>query len=137
MKNVEDEWQEKLCTKCTELEEGNRRNQELLEEVLILSTLQEGSGQEQAALIKAEMAAARDVWMRDKQEEMSRLRAELQKEHKHKLQVMLEQNLKLRNVELQETLREKEQDWRSQQEIRLIIIILNREMFVRVNDPLI
>lgn len=137
MKNVEDEWQEKLCTKCTELEECNRRNQELLEEVLILSTLQEGSGQEQAALIKAEMAAARDVWMRDKQEEMSRLRAELQKEHKHKLQVMLEQNLKLRNVELQETLREKEQDWRSQQEIRLIIIILNREMFVRVNDPLI
>ncbi|XP_057186483.1 centrosomal protein of 152 kDa isoform X2 [Triplophysa rosa] len=119
VKNVEDEWQEKLCTKCTELDECNRRNRELLEEVLILGTLQESSGQEQAALIKAEMAAARDVWMRDKQEEMSRLRAELQKEHKHKLQVALVQNLTLRNVELQEALREKEQDWRSRQEIRL------------------
>ncbi|XP_055048827.2 centrosomal protein of 152 kDa isoform X4 [Misgurnus anguillicaudatus] len=111
VKTVEDRWQETLRIKCSELEACNRRNAELLEELHAVSTRKEGSGQEQAAVIKSELAAARDVWMRDKHEEMSRLRAELQREHKHKLQE--------RNAELQETLRVKEQEWRSQQEIRL------------------
>nr|XP_055048823.1 centrosomal protein of 152 kDa isoform X1 [Misgurnus anguillicaudatus] len=111
VKTVEDRWQETLRIKCSELEECNRRNAELLEELHAVSTRKECSGQEQAAVIKSELAAARDVWMRDKHEEMSRLRAELQREHKHKLQE--------RNAELQETLRVKEQEWRSQQEIRL------------------
>lgn len=134
VKNVEDEWQEKLRTKCTELEECNRRNQELLEEVLTLGTRQKRSGHEQTALLKAELAAARDVWVRDKQEEMSRLRAELQREHKHRLQAVLEQNLKLRNVELQENLRGKEQEWRSQQDIRLISINICDTAFNVLSD---
>ncbi|XP_051979024.1 centrosomal protein of 152 kDa [Xyrauchen texanus] len=124
VKAAEDRWQEMLHTKCTKLEECNRRNGELQEEVHSLSTLLERSGQEQAALIKAELAAAQDVWIRDKQEEISSLRAELQREHKHKLQAVLEQKvqqiLKQKDTEIQKTLREKEQDWRSQQKIRLL-----------------
>lgn len=120
MEEVENEWQEKLRTKCTELEDCNRRNSELLEKVLSLSTQQEHSGQKRTALMKAELAVARDIWMRDKLEEISRLRAEIQRENKHKLQAVLEQNIKLRNAEMQEILREKEQEWRSQQEIRFV-----------------
>ncbi|XP_016307960.1 centrosomal protein of 152 kDa [Sinocyclocheilus anshuiensis] len=123
VKAVEERWQDTLRTKCAELEQCNRRNSELQEEVLTLSTRLERACQEQAALVKAELAAARDVWIRDKQEEMSRLRAQLQREQKQKLQAVLEQNLeqtdKQRDTELQKTLRQKEQEWRDQQEIRL------------------
>ncbi|XP_077067282.1 centrosomal protein of 152 kDa isoform X2 [Siphateles boraxobius] len=106
VKAVEERWQDTLRSRCTELE---RRNGELQEEVLTLCTRLERSCQDQAALIKAELAAAREVWMEDKQEEMSRLRAQLQRE----------QNLEQTDTELQKTLREKEQEWRAQQEIRL------------------
>ncbi|RXN26207.1 centrosomal protein of 152 kDa [Labeo rohita] len=123
VKAVEERWQDTIRTKCAELEQCNRRNGELQEEMLSLSTRFERSCQEQTALVKAELAAARDVWIRDKQEEMSRLRAHLQREQKQKLQAVLEQNLKQtdkqKDTELQKTLREKEQEWRDQQEIRL------------------
>lgn len=122
MKAVEERWQETLRTKCTELDECNMRNGELQEEVLTLRTRLERVCREQAALLKAELAAARDVWIRDKQEEMSRLRAQLQREQKQKLQAALEQTDKQRDTELHETLREKEQEWRDQQEIRFIIV---------------
>ncbi|XP_059391626.1 centrosomal protein of 152 kDa-like isoform X1 [Carassius carassius] len=119
VKVVEERWQDTLRTKCTELEQCNMRNGELQEEVLTLHTRLERVCQEQAALLKAELAAARDIWIRDKQEEMSRLRAQLQREQKQKLQAALEQTDKQRDTELHETLREKEQEWRDQQEIRL------------------
>ncbi|KAK2867413.1 hypothetical protein Q8A67_025530 [Cirrhinus molitorella] len=123
VKAVEERWQDTLRTKCSELEQCNRRNGELQEEVLTLSTQLERSCQEQTTLVKAELAAARDVWIRDKQEEMSRLRAQLQKEHKQKLQAVLEQNLKQtdkqKETKLQKSYGEKEQEWRDQQEIRL------------------
>lgn len=124
MKAVEERWQDTLRTKCTELEQCNRRIGELQEEALTLSTRLERLSQEQGALIKAELAAARDVWIEDKQEEMSRLRAQLQREQKQKLQAVLEQNLEQTDTELQKTLREKEQEWRRRQEIRFIIIII-------------
>ncbi|XP_048013741.1 centrosomal protein of 152 kDa isoform X2 [Megalobrama amblycephala] len=117
VKAVEEKWQDTLRSKCTEL--CNRRIGELQEEVLTLSTRLERLSQEQDALIKAELAAARDVWIEDKQEEMSRLRAQLQREQKQKLQAVLEQNLEQTDTELQKTLREKEQEWRRRQEIRL------------------
>ncbi|XP_073687907.1 centrosomal protein of 152 kDa [Garra rufa] len=110
VKAVEERWQDK----CAELEQCNRRNGELQEEVLTLSTRLEHLCQEQTALVKAELAAARDVWIRDKQEEMSRLRAQLQKEHKLKLQSVLEQNLKQTDKQ-----KDTEQEWRDQQKIRL------------------
>uniref|UniRef100_A0A9J8DLT1 Centrosomal protein 152 n=2 Tax=Cyprinus carpio TaxID=7962 RepID=A0A9J8DLT1_CYPCA len=123
VKAVEERWQDTLRTKCAELEQCNVRKSELQEEVLTLSTQLERACQEQAGLMKAELAAARDVWIREKQEEMSRLRAQLQREQKQKLQAVLEQNLeqtdKERDTELQKTLRQKEQEWRDQQEIRL------------------
>uniref|UniRef100_A0A8C1NGC6 Centrosomal protein 152 n=1 Tax=Cyprinus carpio TaxID=7962 RepID=A0A8C1NGC6_CYPCA len=119
VKAVEERWQDTLRTKCAELEQCNVRNGELQEEVFTLSTRLEHLCQEQAALLKAELAAARDVWIRDKQEEMSRLRAQLQREQEQKLQAALEQTDKQRDTELHETLREKEQEWRDQQEIRL------------------
>uniref|UniRef100_A0A8C2KYF2 Centrosomal protein of 152 kDa-like n=1 Tax=Cyprinus carpio TaxID=7962 RepID=A0A8C2KYF2_CYPCA len=123
VKAVEERWQDTLRTKCAELEQCNVRKSELQEEVLTLSTQLERACQEQAGLMKAELAAARDVWIREKQEEMSRLRAQLQREQKQKLQAILEQNLeqtdKERDTELQKTLRQKEQEWRDQQEIRL------------------
>lgn len=132
MKAVEERWQDTLRTKCAELEQCNVRNGELQEEALTLSTRLERLCQEQAALVKAELAAARDVWIRDKQEEMSRLRTQLQREQKQKLQAVLEQNLeqtdKQRDTELHETLREKEQEWRDQQEIRFIIITIIRRV---------
>lgn len=120
MKAVEERWQDTLHTKCAELEQCNVRNRELQEEALTLSTQLERLCQEQAALVKAELAAARDVWIRDKQEEMSRLRAQLQREQKQKLQAVLEQTDKQRDTELHKTLREKEQEWRDQQEIRFV-----------------
>lgn len=120
MKAVEERWQDTLHTKCAELEQCNVRNRELQEEALTLSTRLERLCQEQAALVKAELAAARDVWIRDKQEEMSRLRAQLQREQKQKLQAVLEQTDKQRDTELHKTLREKEQEWRDQQEIRFV-----------------
>lgn len=128
VKAVEERWQDTLRTKCTELELGNRRIGELQEEVLALSTRLERLSQEQNALIKAELAAARDVWIEDKQEEMSRLRAQLQREQKQKLQAVLEQNLEQTDTELQKTLREKEQEWSRRQEIRFIIIIIIRRV---------
>ncbi|KAL0154872.1 hypothetical protein M9458_049135, partial [Cirrhinus mrigala] len=104
VKTVEERWQDTIRTKCAELEQCNRRNGELQEEVLSLSTRFERSCQEQTALVKAELAAARDAWIRDKQEEI---------EQKQKLQTVLEQNLKQtdkqKDTELQKTLREKEQ----------------------------
>ncbi|XP_051975841.1 centrosomal protein of 152 kDa-like [Xyrauchen texanus] len=121
VKSTEDKWQEMFHTKCIELEECNRRNRELQEEVLSLSTRMKNYFQEQADLIKEELAAARDVWIRDKNEEISQLKAQFQSEHK--LQAVLEQNLqqthKQRHTELQDILREKEQEWSRQQEIRL------------------
>ncbi|XP_051546188.1 centrosomal protein of 152 kDa-like isoform X2 [Myxocyprinus asiaticus] len=123
VKSAEDKWQEMFHTKCTELEECKRRNQELQEEVHSLSTRLKKSFQEQAALIKAKLAAAQDVWIRNKQEEISQLKAQFQSEHKQKLQAVLEQNLqqthKQRHTELQDIFREKEKKWRSHQEIRL------------------
>ncbi|XP_043084683.1 centrosomal protein of 152 kDa [Puntigrus tetrazona] len=116
VKAVEERLQDKLRTKCAELELCNVRNGELREEALTLGAQLEHLRREQAALVKAELAAGRD-------EDMSRLRAQLQREQKQKLQAVLEQNLeqtdKQRDAELQETLREKEQEWRDQQEIRL------------------
>uniref|UniRef100_A0A673IM27 Very long-chain acyl-CoA synthetase-like n=1 Tax=Sinocyclocheilus rhinocerous TaxID=307959 RepID=A0A673IM27_9TELE len=116
VKAVEERWQDTLRTKCAELEQCNVRNRELQEEALTLSIRLERLCQEQAALVKAELAAALDVWIRDKQEEMSRLRGQLQREQN------LEQTDKQRDTELHENLREKEQEWRDQQEIRFIII---------------
>ncbi|XP_016373258.1 LOW QUALITY PROTEIN: centrosomal protein of 152 kDa-like [Sinocyclocheilus rhinocerous] len=113
VKAVEERWQDTLRTKCAELEQCNVRNRELQEEALTLSIRLERLCQEQAALVKAELAAALDVWIRDKQEEMSRLRGQLQREQN------LEQTDKQRDTELHENLREKEQEWRDQQEIRL------------------
>ncbi len=117
VKAVEERWQDTLRA---ELEQCNVRNRELQEEALTLSTRLERLCQEQAALVKAELAAARDVWIRDKQEEMSRLRAQIQREQKQKLQAVLEHTDKRRDTELHEALREKEQDWRDQQEIRFV-----------------
>uniref|UniRef100_A0A672SLE0 Centrosomal protein 152 n=1 Tax=Sinocyclocheilus grahami TaxID=75366 RepID=A0A672SLE0_SINGR len=119
VKAVEERWQDTLRTKCAELEQCNVRNGELQEVALTLSIRLEHLCQEQAALLKAELAAARDVWIRDKQEEMSRLRAQLQREQN------LEQTDKQRDTELHENLREKEQEWRDQQEIRLQEEMLN------------
>nr|XP_009296420.1 centrosomal protein of 152 kDa isoform X2 [Danio rerio] len=123
VKSAEERWQDTLRSKCSELEDGNRRLEELQEEVLTLSAELERSSQERDALVKAELAAARDAWIRDKQEDMSRLRVQLQREHKHKLQAVLEQNLeqtgKQRETELQRVIREKEQEWSGEQESRL------------------
>ncbi|XP_026095035.1 centrosomal protein of 152 kDa isoform X1 [Carassius auratus] len=123
VKAEEERWQDTLRTKCAELEQCNRRNRELQEEALALSTRLERVCQEQAGLVEAELAAARDVWIRNKQEEMSHLRAQLQTEQKQTLLTVTEQNLeqtdKQRDTELQKTLEQKEQEWRDQQEIRL------------------
>ncbi|XP_056307237.1 centrosomal protein of 152 kDa [Danio aesculapii] len=119
VRSAEERWQDTLRSKCSELEDGNRRLEELQEEVLTLSAELERSSQERDAFVKAELAEAQDAWIRDKQEDMSRLRAQLQREHKQKLQAVLEQTGKQRETELQRIIREKEQEWSGQQESRL------------------
>ncbi|XP_053498224.1 centrosomal protein of 152 kDa isoform X2 [Ictalurus furcatus] len=130
VKAAEDKWQETMSRKCKELEDYVHRNQELQEQVNCLNTQLERSGEEQKALLKGELSAARALWNTEKQEEISCLKMQLQRDQeslKETHQAQLERRIKetweeaLRKgqAHLQEAIRSKEQEWRSQQQLKL------------------
>lgn len=86
-----------MCEALKKLKEqssGSRREEELLEEVTDLRTQLELVRKEQAALLKAELAAARATWNRDKQQEVGavQLRCEQSfQEQSRKLEQALQQ----------------------------------------------
>lgn len=118
-----------MSKKCTELEDYVHRNQELEEQVNCLNTQLEHSGKEQQALFKAELSAARALWNTEKQQEISCLKMQLQRDQenlKEKHHAQLERRiaetrqeaLRQGQAHLQEAMRSKEQEWRSQLELK-------------------
>ncbi|XP_054883806.1 centrosomal protein of 152 kDa [Poeciliopsis prolifica] len=107
---------------------------DLQEELAALKSQLEQAGREQAALLKAELAAARAAWFRDKQQEISIIQARHEQTYQTKLQEQckdLEQavqearedadlqrkELQLQlEAKLQQTLRTREEEWRRQYE---------------------
>lgn len=78
-----------VCKALKEVEEqssGSRREEELQEEVTDLHTQLEQVRREQAALLKAELAAARAAWNRDKQQELSAVQLRCEQACQGKLQ---------------------------------------------------
>ncbi|KAK1789850.1 hypothetical protein P4O66_015722 [Electrophorus voltai] len=121
-KAAKDVWQETMDVKCKELEDCMKRNRELQEQVLSLNTQLENVTEERAALLEAELFAARTAWNREKQEEVSGLRSQLQREQQEnqaRLERSTERAWEEALAQSQETLRNKEEEWRCQQALRL------------------
>lgn len=126
---VEDKCQETITRKCKELEDNVCRIQELQKQLNRLKTQLENSGEEQKALLKAELSAARALWNTEKQEEISCLKMQFQGDQeslkeKHLAQLerrineTREEALRQGQAHLQEALWSKEQEWRSQQQLK-------------------
>uniref|UniRef100_A0A3B4WYJ8 Centrosomal protein 152 n=1 Tax=Seriola lalandi dorsalis TaxID=1841481 RepID=A0A3B4WYJ8_SERLL len=132
LRKAEEQWHKKHKNQLEEQSSGAQRVEELQEEVATLQSQLEQVRREQAALLKAELAGARAVWNRDKQQEISviQVRSErvyqtkLQDQHK-KLEQALQQSreeadlqkkelLLQMEAKLRETLRAREEDWSCQ-----------------------
>ncbi|KAL6474318.1 hypothetical protein MHYP_G00178790 [Metynnis hypsauchen] len=118
IKTAEDKWQNALSKKHKELEDYVKRNQELQDKVRSLNTQLEHSSEEHTALLKAELSAARAMWSKDKQQEISCLNTQLKAQLEKKLEQAQEEAFRQGQDDLQKTLRSKEESWRNQ-EIRL------------------
>ncbi|XP_035521754.1 centrosomal protein of 152 kDa isoform X2 [Morone saxatilis] len=132
LREAEDQWHKKQKNQQEEQSSGNQRVEELQEEVAALQTRLEQVRREQAALLKAELAGARAVWNRDKQQEISAIQVRSEQVYQTKLQEQrrkLEQALQqaredadlqkkemLLQMEasLQQTLGAREEEWRCQ-----------------------
>ncbi|KAI4872117.1 hypothetical protein NFI96_031063 [Prochilodus magdalenae] len=119
VKTAEEKWQVTLGEKCSELEDCVKRNQDLQDLVLSLNTQLERSNSEHTGILKAELSAARAMWSKDKQQEISCLKNQLQAHLEKKLEQARKEAFREGQEDVQKTLRSKEEDWRSQQEIRL------------------
>ncbi|TSM52318.1 COP9 signalosome complex subunit 2 [Bagarius yarrelli] len=130
VKVAEEKWKETMSKKCEEFEDYLSKNQELQLRVESLKTQLESSFEEQKARLKAELSEARALWNTEKQEEISCLKVQLQRDQeslKKKHQTQLERKVKETREEvvrqgqahLQETMQSKEQEWRSQQKLKL------------------
>ncbi|XP_030587523.1 centrosomal protein of 152 kDa isoform X2 [Archocentrus centrarchus] len=130
------EAEEQGCGKHKNQQEENssgvQRMEELQEELAALQSQLEQVTREQAALLKAELAAARAAWNRDKQQEMAIIQARSEQVYQAKLQEQckkLEQTVHqaredadLQNKELllqmeaklQQTVRAREEEWKCQ-----------------------
>ncbi|KAM3870559.1 centrosomal protein of 152 kDa [Diretmus argenteus] len=129
LRGAEVQWQERHRSQLEEQESGAQRAGELQEEVTTLQSQLEQVRGEQAALLKAELAAARAAWNRDKQQEISSIQvrseqqysAKLQEQHRKLEQAREEAGLQKKKLllqmeaELQQALRAKEEEWRGQQ----------------------
>uniref|UniRef100_A0A3B5KL56 Centrosomal protein 152 n=1 Tax=Xiphophorus couchianus TaxID=32473 RepID=A0A3B5KL56_9TELE len=120
---------EKVSQALQEAEEEWRKNQveqqkavDLQEELAALKSQLEQASREQAALLKAELAAARAAWFRDKQQEISIIQARNEQTYQTKLQEQcknLEQAVQeaREDADLQrKELRTQEEEWRCQYE---------------------
>ncbi len=128
LREAEEQWHQEL----EERSSGNQQVEELQEEVAALQTQLEQVRREQAALLKAELAGARALWTRDKQQEISviQVRSEqvyqtkLQEQHKQLEQALQqtredadlqkEELLLQMETKLQQTQKAREEDWRRQ-----------------------
>ncbi|XP_070687478.1 centrosomal protein of 152 kDa [Pempheris klunzingeri] len=128
LREAEEQWNK--VDKNQVEEQSSRTQKELLEEVAALQDQLEHVRREQAALLKAELAGARAVWNRDKQQEISVIQVRSEQVNQTKLQELqtkLEQalqqaredtNLQKKELllqmeaRLQQTLRAREEEWR-------------------------
>lgn len=92
LQEAEQQWHMKQKNQLEEQSSGTQRVEELQQEVADLQTQLEQVRREQAALLKAELAAARAAWNRDKQQEISVVQVRSEQAYRTKLQ---EQSKKL------------------------------------------
>ncbi|XP_041651435.1 centrosomal protein of 152 kDa isoform X2 [Cheilinus undulatus] len=132
LKEAEEQCHKKYRKELEEQSSGTQRMEELQEEVAALQSQLEQMNREQTALLKAELAGARAVWNRDKQQEVSVIKACTEQVYQNKLQ---EQRKKLEfslqhareeadlqrkelllqmEAKLQQTLQAREEEWRCQ-----------------------
>ncbi|XP_034541724.1 centrosomal protein of 152 kDa isoform X3 [Notolabrus celidotus] len=132
LRETEEQWHKKHRNQLGEQSSGTQRIEELQGEMAALRSQLEQVRSEQAALLKAELAGARAIWNRDKQQEISVIQARTEQVHQSKLQ---EQHKKLEQAllhdredadlqkkeilvqmeaKLQQTLRVREEEWRCQ-----------------------
>uniref|UniRef100_A0A3P9PMJ8 Centrosomal protein 152 n=1 Tax=Poecilia reticulata TaxID=8081 RepID=A0A3P9PMJ8_POERE len=116
---------EKVSQALQEAEEEWRKNQveqqnavDLQEKLAALKSQLEQTSREQAALLKAELAAARAAWFRDKQQEISIIQARNEQTYQTKLQDQrknLEQTVQEAREDADLQRKEtREEEWRSQ-----------------------
>ncbi|KAK2842417.1 hypothetical protein Q5P01_012617 [Channa striata] len=122
---AEEQWQKRHKNQLEEQSSGTFQVMELQEAVATLQSELEQVRREQAALLKAELAAAKAAWNRDKQQEISIIQVRSEKMYHTKLQEQhkqMEQTLQkaredadLQKKELlmqtEETLKAREKEW--------------------------
>ncbi|KAM6960646.1 centrosomal protein of 152 kDa [Aplochiton taeniatus] len=129
VRQAELQWQQKHRDQFEEQGAGAQKLQELHLELASLQEQLELARGQQAALLRAELAGARAAWNRDKQQEISSIRARGEQQHGATLEQALRrareewelQNKELllgKEAELQQALRAKQEEWRGQQEAR-------------------
>ncbi|KAM4618221.1 centrosomal protein of 152 kDa [Polymixia lowei] len=129
---AEEHWQEKHRGQLEQHGAGAQRVEELQEEVACLQIQLERFREEQAALLKAELAGARAAWSRDKRQEISSIQvrseqqyhAKLQEQHRKAEQVLQQAKeefelqkkglLLQMEAELPQALKAREEEWRGQ-----------------------
>lgn len=92
LRKAEEQWHKKHRDQLEEQSSEAQRVEELQEEVVTLQGQLEQVRREQAALLKAELAGARAVWNREKQQELSVVQVRSERVYQTKLQ---EQHTKL------------------------------------------
>lgn len=92
LREAEEQWHKQQKNHLEEQSSGTQTMEQLQEEVADLQTQLEQERHEQAALMKAELAAARATWNRDKQQELSAIQDRIEQAYESEL---LEQRRKL------------------------------------------
>uniref|UniRef100_A0A673ADB8 Centrosomal protein 152 n=1 Tax=Sphaeramia orbicularis TaxID=375764 RepID=A0A673ADB8_9TELE len=110
---AEDQWHKRQKNQLEEQSSGAQRVEELQEKVTALQIQLEQTRKEQTALLKAELAGARAVWNRDKQQQISIIKAQCQQAYQTKLEEqhknLEEQTVSAREAEIKHHYMEKEQ----------------------------
>lgn len=112
LREAEEQWQQKQKNQLEEQSSGTQTMEQLREEVADLQTQLELVRHEQAALMKAELAAAKATWNRDKRQELCGVQDGVEKAYESKL---LEQRRKLERA-----LQQQRQEAASQQKELLL-----------------
>lgn len=139
LREAEEQWNKRHKNQLEEQSSGELRVEELQEEVATLQSRLEQVRREQAALLKAELAAARAAWNRDKQQEISIIQIRSEQVYQTKLQEQrkkLEQTLQefrenadlqkkelllQMEAKLQQTVKAREEEWKCQNAERELI----------------
>uniref|UniRef100_A0A7N8XHE8 Centrosomal protein 152 n=1 Tax=Mastacembelus armatus TaxID=205130 RepID=A0A7N8XHE8_9TELE len=132
LRDAEEQWNRRQKKQLEEQNSGALQLDELQEQVATLQSQLEQLRREQAALLKAELAAARATWNRDKQQEITIIQVRSEQMYQTKLE---EQQKKLgqalqgaredadlqkkelllqMEAKLQQTVRAREEEWRCQ-----------------------